>query len=74
MFWIHLDTHTHISPLLCVIRVAHHVSLTFMQPAFMLDGALLGRRIKVIAEGVLSLYVSSISMQRSPEATTQALL
>lgn len=73
-FWIYLDAHTHTSPLLSVTRVSHHVSLTFMQPAFILDGTLLGRRIKVIAEGVLSLYVSSISMQRSPEATAQALL
>lgn len=52
------------------------VTQTLMHSACVLDGVLLGRRQKVIAEAIWRLYIvsdSSISLQRSPGGKTQAI-
>lgn len=69
-------TQTHILVIVCYRAFSPHVTQTLLQSAHVLDGALLGRRRKVIAEGIWRLYVlsnSNISMQRSPGAKTQAI-
>lgn len=75
---------TQITPTRILMIICYQASLslsplvtqTLTRSAHVLDGALLGRRKKARAEGIRRLYVlshSSISMQRSPGAKTQAI-